>query len=129
MGWASVLFCNINFNKETYNSKYEVENRIEELKDSIKNAKEIIKNLVVMTEPKKFCPEDNDPLFWMQHTADEWIEILEEDTIELYKLNLLLDNWENCHNREGLAIYPPDFIHFDTAFLSGDFIKSTKYPD
>lgn len=129
MGWSSNLFCNINFNRETYNSKYEVENKIEELENSIKNAKEMIKSLVLITEPKKFCSEDNDPLFWIQHTTDEWIELLEENTIELYKLNLLLENWENCHNKEGLAIYPPETIRWDTSFLCGDFIKSTKYPD
>lgn len=82
-----------------------------------------------MTEPNKFCPEGYDPINWVSAEYNDNIGLIEEYTIELYKLNLLLENWDACHNKEGLAIDPPENIHWDIAFLSGDFIKSIKHPN
>ena len=57
------------------------------------------------------------------------LELIEEYTITLYKLNLLLENWDSCHNEEGLAINPPNNITWKTAFLTGDFVNTVKYPN
>lgn len=128
MGWQTDLFCNITFNKETYNSKYEVLNRIDELKESIEYAKNHIRDLVMMTEPNKFCPEGYDTLSWLRNEVRDLMEIIEESSVELYKLDMLIENWDNCHNEKGLAIDPPEEITWKTAFLSGDFVNSIKYP-
>ena len=48
--------------------------------------------------------------------------------IEGWKRSVLLENWDNCHTKEGLAIYPPDNVDWKTAYLHGDFVHSTKYP-
>ena len=48
--------------------------------------------------------------------------------IERFKLGILLGSWEDCHNKEGLAINPPDSIQYDTAFLDGDFVHTVKHP-
>lgn len=82
-----------------------------------------------MTEPSKFSEKDEDPYCWLINTFNSNLELLEEYTIELYKLNLLLSNWDACHTKEGLAIDPPEGVHYDSAFLSGDFVNSIKYPD
>lgn len=129
MGWYTELFCNITFNKETYNTKEEVLDRIDDLNRYIAVAKSELRDLVVMTEPSKFSEKDEDPYCWLINTFNSNLELLEEYTIELYKLNLLLSNWDICHTKEGLAIDPPEGIHYDSAFLSGDFVNSVKYPD
>lgn len=129
MGWSTNLFCNIEFNRETFNNKYSVLDKIDDLKRQINVCKEEIKSLVYMTEPKKFCPEDCDPITWINISIREQFEFLEEYTIELYKLELLLENWDTCHNEEGLAIDYPENIHWDSAFLEGDFINSVKRPN
>ena len=83
----------------------------------------------MMTEPSKFCPEDYDPLIWMHNEFQDSIDLIEEYLVELYKLNLLLSNWDSCHDESGLAINPPDEITWETAFLDGDFVKTIKYPN
>ena len=129
MGWSTKLFCNISFNRETFNSKIEVQDKIEETKTYIQNAKDQLRDLLMMTEPSKFCPEDYDPLIWMHNEFQDSIDLIEEYLVELYNLNLLLSNWDSCHDESGLAINPPDEITWETAFLDGDFVKTIKYPN
>ncbi len=126
MGWTTDLFCNITFHKETYDNKYKVESEIEELNQSIKESEEYLKKLVFITEPNKFFPEDT--FYSIDSAVKDTLEILQEDYIKKYKLELLLDNWEMCHTEDGLAIDPPEGMGYDTAYLSGDFIKSIKHP-
>ena len=129
MGWSTELFCNITFNKETYNSKNGVLNEIDHIQKCLESAKQDCRNLLLMTEPKKFCSEDDDPICWMTNLYNSNFELIEEYTITLYKLELLLENWDSCHNEEGLAINPPDNITWKTAFLDGDFVNTVKYPN
>lgn len=129
MGWSTELFCNITFNRDTFNTKFEVQNKIDETKTYLQNAKDHLRDLLMMTEPGKFCPENYDPLIWMRNEFQDSIEEIEDYSVELYKLNLLLTNWDACHNDSGLAINHPDGIDWNTAFLDGDFIRTVKYPD
>ena len=130
MSWSTELFCNISYNRETFNSKYEVEDKLNTVNKYINDCKKVLRDLAIMTEPNKFFNDNPDSDLYNQITInfEDTIELLEEYYIEKYKLLLLLDNWENCHNKEGLAIYPPDNIDWNTAYLHGDFVKSTKYP-
>lgn len=129
MSWSTELFCNISYNRETFNSKYEVEDKLNTVNKYINDCKKVLRDLAIMTEPNKFFNDnpDSDPYNQITINFEDTIELLEEYYIEKYKLLLLLDNWENCHNKEGLAIYPPDNIDWNTAYLHGDFVKSTKY--
>lgn len=128
MGWCTDLFCTITFNKQTYNSKYEVEEKIREVEQYLQFAKDRVREFSIMTEPNKFCPEGYDPIIWIRNEIQDTLSDIEEYSVELYRLNMLLDNWKNCHNEEGLALYPPENIKYDTAYLCGDFVKSDKYP-
>jgi len=131
MGWSTELFCNISFNKETFSSKFEVEDKIDEIKQYIQTCKDTLRDLAIMTEPEKmFNKTEDKPIYYC--VSDEFesqFSLLQEYYVDLYKLELLLDNWDNCHTKDGLAIDPPDNIEWGTAYLSGDFIKSVKYPN
>lgn len=129
MGWSTELFCNITFNRDTFNTKFEVQNKIDETKTYLQNAKDHLRDLLMMTEPGKFCPENYDPLIWMRNEFQDSMDLIEEYSVELYKLNLLLSNWDACHEESGLAISPPEGIGWQTAFLDGDFVKTTKCPN
>lgn len=124
MGWSTNLFCNIEFNRQTYNTRNEVLDRIEEVKQCLKTTEDYLRSLVLITEPNKFCTEDCDPLNWLNVEFQENIKLYEEYIIELYKLDLLLNNWDACHNKEGLAINTPKGVNYGSAFLNGDFIKN-----
>lgn len=131
MGWSTNLFCNISFNKETFNSKFEVEDKIIETKQYIQTCKSILRDLVIITEPNKmFNPIEDESIYY--RITDEFesqFNLLKDYYIELYKLELLLDNWDNCHNKNGLAINSPNNIKWDTAYLNGDFIHTVENPD
>lgn len=128
MGWSTELFCNISFNRKSYNSLYEVESDIDELKKEIGTCKDSLQSLVFMTEPDKFYnrEEYDSALSWVRSEYDNNMSLLEELQYDLFKLEFLRDNWENCHNDEGLAIPAPDGIKWDTAYLEGDFVRTTE---
>lgn len=129
MSWSTELFCNLSFSRETFNSKEEVQERINEVSTYLQIAKDNLRNMIMMTEPQKFCPENYDPFIWMSNECKDSLEDIEEYSIELYKLRTLEYYWDKCHNEEGLAIDPPEDVHWDSAFLTGDFIKSVKHPN
>lgn len=130
MAWSTELFCNISYNRETFNSKYEVEDKLETVNKCIDGCKKTLRDLALMTEPNKFFNDDPDSNTYYQITkeVEDNMELLDEYYTERYKLSLLLENWENCHNKEGLAIDPPENISWNTAYLHGDFVRTVKYP-
>ena len=130
MGWSTELFCNISFNRKTYNSLYEVESDIEEMKDILQRYKDKIKAYAVMTEPDKMIKFDDESydnlLSQVNDEVSDMLNEMEEYYSELIKLQYLKENWDNCHDEKGLAIAAPENIHWDTAYLEGDFVKSNK---
>ena len=130
MGWSTELFCNISFNRKTYDSLGEVESDIEEIKDILQRYKDKIKAYAVMTEPDKMIKFDDESydnlLSQVNDEVSDMLEEMEKQYYELIKLEYLRDNWDNCHTKEGLAINAPEEITWETAYLDGDFIKGTK---
>lgn len=131
MGWQTDLFCNITFNRKTYNSIYEVESDIEDTEKMIRYLEGRIKALALMTEPDKFFSSEEgeekiDVMAAVSKEVSECLGELEENYIYLYKLQLLREKWDDCHNERGQAVSPPENIGWDTAFLDGDFVDSTR---
>lgn len=133
MSWSTNLFCNVIFNRKTFNSKYEVEDELKTVNDMINACITDLRDLAIMTEPEKFYNKENfsNALEFISDKFKNTIEFLEEAYIDRYKLELLLDNWETSHNTEGLAIDMPKGIKWDTAYVSGDFIntETNQYND
>ena len=124
MGWATYLTTTIEYYKETYKTKFEVEEAIEESKKLIEVCEKDLYSYAIMTEPQKFCPEENDPIIWLRNEIEDNIELIKDETIKLYKLELLLEEWDKCHNKEGKAIKSKDDKLWDKAYLDGDFIEA-----
>ena len=131
MGWQTDLFCNITFNRETFNSLSSVEDKIAELNDYIRYNTGVLRAYALMTEPDKLLSlaEDEDPLDRINRTVDETLEELEMAYIERWKLEMLRENWSRCHTKEGLAINPPKGAEWPNAYLDGDFINSVTHPN
>ncbi len=123
MSWSTELFCNISYNRKSYKNKYEVEEEINDIKEYINRCRKNIRDLVIMTEPNKFCPKENDPLIWITNEVEDLLNEIEENMIKSYKLELLLDNWDNCHDEDSKPINSPDSIEWNTAYIDGDFIN------
>lgn len=131
MGWATYLTTRITYNRKTYNSIYDVQNDLDDTNKLIEYLEQKLRKYVIMTEPAKwFNTKDieGDNLFdTINNNVDNIIEELEESYIERYKLNLLIEQWDNCHDKEtGLGKEEPDDWHWDTSFISGDFVKTDK---
>lgn len=124
MGWATYLMYTMEFYKETYKTKYEVEQEIEETKRVIEVCEKDLYSFGMMTEPNKFCPEENDPILWVRMEIEDSIQLLKEYTIKLYKLEILLENWDKCHDEKGDAIIPKDKELWNKVYMDGDFIDT-----
>lgn len=126
MGWATYLTTTLEYNRKTYNNYYDVENDLDEINDMIKYYEQCIKNIAIITEPKKFCEEDEDPLSYIQNKTNEYLEELKNCYIDRYKLNILLSVWNDCHDKDGNTIQMPDNISLTSSYLEGDFIQTNK---
>ena len=124
MGWATYLMCTMEFYKEAYKTKYEVEQEIEESKRIIEVCEKDLQSFGIMTEPQKFCPEENDPIIWVRNEIEDNIQLIKEETIKLYKLETLLEEWDKCHDDKGNAIVPKDKKLWDKVYMDGDFIDT-----
>lgn len=130
MTWETRLTTTISFNRATYDSYYRVESDLEDINDSIDFFTKKLQNLACITEPKKFCEEDQDPMWWLQHQVEECLEELSDLYVQRFKLNCLKEDWETCHTKEGEPIHPPkEFCngkYGDCAYIDGDFILTKE---
>ena len=130
MGWGTYLITPIYFSKETYRCKYDVERELTDTRERISRYRERLKNLAFMTEPQKFCPSDcGSVMVWIEDELDEIFSELDIEYTKEYKLSLLLDAWDDCHDEKGNAIVPNEPLKiYDMNYCGGDFIKEV-YPD
>ena len=129
MGWGTTLYTSLYFSRETFRTKYEVENALKDAKKMRDLYKDRIKAMVFMTEPNKYYSiEEGDILEQVQNDLDIQFNGLDDYNYEIYKLELLLEEWDKCHNKDGKAICPPEDMPYDTCYMSGDFIQMV-YPD
>ena len=124
MGWATYLMHTMEFYKESYKTKCDVELGMEESKRIIKKKKKDLQSFGIMTEPQKFCPEENDPMIWVRNEIENNIHTIKEEAIKLYKLEILLKNWDKCHDEKGDAIVPKDKELWNKVYMDGDFIDT-----
>jgi hypothetical protein len=66
MGWGITLNTDIYYSKVGYKSKNEVSERIKDIDETLANIKARLLQFAFMTEPKKFIPEDSDPLYYRE---------------------------------------------------------------
>ena len=123
MSYSTDLWCCISFLRKTYKTKEDVQEDLDEARNNIRAAKETITKLVYMTEPNKFFNlSGKSTMGLVDFELQSAFASLEESQAEEFRLMILLDEWENCHDSNGKAIQPPDNIDCMTAFISGDYL-------
>lgn len=126
MGWQTDALIHVWFNRQTFNSKSDVESYIKDIKDESDVAKKTLHQLAFMTEPQKFIGKDTDPLWWIQNQLEEAIETIEVNSYFIGIANDVLDGWDDMHNEKGIAKHL-DYEDFDKyRRLSGDFVEDEK---
>lgn len=123
---------------EHYDTLYKIEEAIDENKKGREEAIAGLYKLAYMTEPTKFVPagEDTTVEMWIDERVQAIIHDLEVAAVDNYKLELLKENWKNCHMKVGgeerAVTIPKDMNDkkpiYDWAFLEGDYTNSV-YPD
>lgn len=127
MSQSTRLFTTINFAGKTYNSLNEVEKDLREVEERIEDLKSNLRVLAYMTEPNKMKPEDATASEYLDANVNYLYSEFEELFVKRYKLEMLLEEWNMCHNNEGLGINPPDEIKYKS-FIDGDFVYTVKHP-
>lgn len=123
MGFGTHLFTDIYYSRKTYTDLSDVKSDLEDVIEMKKYYENELKSLVFMTEPKKFCGDDEDPVSFLNNRYDEIMEEYNDYVIREYQLNLLVINWEKCHDKDGNPIRYPDSEHYwEKRFIDGDFL-------
>lgn len=96
MGWGTTFQTEIYLNRQTFSNKYEVEAKIDELKDDL----DIVKQKLIAFGAgnlSDIVPEDwdDDKNGFIVYQMRDLFEEYEETVLGLYKLELLLENYDN----------------------------------
>lgn len=127
MSQSTRLFTTINFAGKTYNSLNDVENELREVEERIEDLKSNLRVLAYMTEPNKMKPEDATASEYLDANVNYLYTEFEELFVKRYKLEMLIEEWDKCHNNEGLGINLPDDVKYKS-FIDGDFVYTVKHP-
>ena len=122
MGWSTTALVNVEFNRCTFNSKSDVQQFIDDHREQLERAKKTLTQLAFMTEPAKFC-QDEDPSAWIQNQLEDALETIEYSGYWIGVARDVLNGWEYSHHENGLA-YSLDYEDFDKLQrVGGDFVK------
>ena len=127
MSQSTRLFTTINFAGKTYNYLDDVRVELQDIETRIAEIKSNLRVLAYMTEPNKMKPEDATVSEYLDANVDYLYTEFEELFVKRYKLEMLIEEWDKCHNNEGLGINPPDDVKYKS-FIDGDFVYTEKHP-
>ena len=133
MAWYTEYTTKLWFNRKTYNDLSIVDSDLDEIDNLIRCNEKDLNNLAMITEPKKFCGKDEDPMAWIQIKVEECLEELKSLYIDRFKLQCLRDGWQYCHTEDGDPIHAPKELMnmkgYDCSYIDGDFIFTKKEKD
>lgn len=125
MGWGVSIVHEDYFSRENFQNKYDVQHAIEEEKKMYDRAKQSIFALSIQTEPQKMLElkEGMSPIMALQYLTEDLFEELENSTIRLYRLNMLLNEWDDCLESNGKLRKPTEDFK---PFIYGDYINNEE---
>lgn len=123
MGWQTDVITQIVFNKETYNSIYEIEEEIECNNKCIQNIKDELYAMTIARPEDLLIHNEEMDLLGLQRDVRDKLELLEECIIENYKLEILKDNFDL---RDGDYINNPEKTQNIKKWLVDNFILESK---
>ena len=123
MGWQTDVITQIVFNKETYNSIYEIESEIDCNNKCIQNIKDELYVMTIARPEDLLIHNEEMDLLGLQRDVRDKLELLEECIIENYKLEILKDNF---NLRDGDYINNPEKTQNIKKWLVDNFILESK---
>ena len=129
MGWYTYYWRKTEI-EGSFKTKKELSNEIKSIDQRIKQIKDKLRGLVVMTEPHKLLNcGDRDPIDVLKEMYQNLIEELTKCVKRKRELCIISYNWNKCHDKDGNPIDYPDDSTRDNCYMGGDFLKTLKYPD
>lgn len=97
MSWGTTFEAEVFLSRESYDSIYQVESAIEEVRDDIKKARERIL-MYAAGGCNGVSHNDSDgapinPIEALYNELNAWLELYDDYNLRLYKLLLLKDDW------------------------------------
>ena len=132
MGFGTTIYCGIYLNRKCFENREQIEDELEKTRKIQATAKQQLYALACMTEPQKFCNEEQRPQDYIDSEFATWIEEYSELTNELYDLELLLDNWDKAtvvKDRKTYARRWPEGLEYGSAFVCGDYLPDEDEKD
>lgn len=125
----TILYTKIHFEGETFNYRWEVENKLRAVQEAYQQAKDTLRDLVFMTDPQKYFTdlEEGETIYSkVQELFDACMHTLKVTQWDIDNYETLLADWDKCHNENGVAIFPPKDHKYH--YMFGDYIDGV-YPD
>lgn len=126
MSYGTYLTTTIIFNRQTFDSLWQVREALDKVNEELADAKRMIHELTMITDPSKFMAPDelerSTPYEWVSARTKDLLDTIEDLAAEKYRLEILEQEWNNCHTSDGRPINAP----YDTdefSFLDGDYLK------
>ena len=142
MGWETNFRTSIVFNRKAYETKSEVEKDLQEARDTIKDCKAKIRELVlqlIAVSNKELLRENvcegEEPKEYIMDRLEEILDDMSWADVDDYKLTLLDYAWDDILEENRLAKVPEVFIDgkfikypaWDSPdMIDGDFIRTTR---
>jgi len=134
MGWGTNFYVCHYFSRKTYDHKWQVEEDLEDAKRSREDAEKRLTQLAFITDPSKFMSKEDieegiDATDWLNFKLRDLFEQYRDAEYDVVWLSELLQSWNDCHDKDGLAIPNPDEHAWSKAYLDGDFVRTVENPD
>lgn len=123
MGWQTDVITQLVFNKETYNSIYEIEEEIESNNKCIQNIKDELYVMTIARPEDLLIHNEEMDLLGLQRDVKDKLDLLEECIINNYKLELLKENFDL---RDGDFIKNPERVSNIKKWLVDNYILESK---
>ena len=130
MSWETDLYTAISFDRQTYNTRGEVDEALGQVRGRIASIREKLMQYALMTEPGKLiqreCLEEGQS--YLDYIASDVRDALDEYeglADDEYALSILSARWDDCHKANGYPKpVPADLLNFDKSYIAGDFVKT-----
>lgn len=122
--------CEVWTTKETYicgcsfNTKSELNRKIKECEKTIEDCKNKLKNLIYMTEPKKFYNDKENIMAQIDEDIECILSDYEESQSMLSSLYKFEEAWDETHDEKGRCILPVNPLDLKNRkeYMGGDYM-------
>ena len=106
-------------------TKEELKEAIKDCEDTMKYIKERLKTYIFMTEPSKFIPADESPMYYLDREFNELMDDYDSEYAKLIRLWEFENAWDDCHDANGKAILPVNPLELKRRdYMGGDYMEA-----